>query len=263
MSNPLVTKLDAGHVVAGMAHFTGAPSMIEVLGCAGYDFVKIDTEHAPISIEQAYGLVRVADGAGITPLVRVSDNAPKLILKALESGAAGVVIPWIQSKDDLERAFAASYYSPRGQRGSCPSTRAARYAFTKWERHTELANENNVVIPLLESRLGIDNLDEIVTVDGLKIIYLGPADLSQDLGIESSNWEHPLLKEILQRVVKLCKPRGIHLWTSTGVKSSASYIDYLVTSGVHMLNFSSDEIVFGAAASSYLTMLPKRTAVLA
>jgi 4-hydroxy-2-oxoheptanedioate aldolase len=233
--------------LSGICHFTAAPSLIEIAAEVGFDFIMLDTEHAPISLEQAYNLVRVCDAAGISPLVRVSENNPKMILKALESGAEGVVIPQVETREDMMLAMEAALYPPQGSRGSCPSTRAGRYALRNWQEHVVAANATSLVIPLIETPAALDNLAEIVSVEGLKVVYIGPADLSQGLGIPGSSFEHPRMLDILQTLVKLCAACGVHVWTSTGARPSGDYIQMLNDNGVRMLNFSSDEVMFANA----------------
>jgi 4-hydroxy-2-oxoheptanedioate aldolase len=241
--------------LSGICHFTAAPSLIEIAAEVGFDFIMLDTEHAPISLEQAYGLVRVCDAAGISPLVRVSENNPKLILKALESGAEGVVIPQVETREEMMLAMEAGLYPPQGKRGACPSTRAGSYALRNWQEHVTAANAASLIIPLIETPAALDNFTEIVSVQGLRVVYIGPADLSQGLGIPGSSFEHPQMLDILQNLVKQCKACGVHIWTSTGAQPSGEYVQMLNDTGVRMLNFSSDEVIFANACKDCIGLV--------
>jgi 2-keto-3-deoxy-L-rhamnonate aldolase RhmA len=243
----IIEKLGAGQILSGISYFSAAPSLMDIVGEAGMDFAMIDTEHAPISVEQACALVRICTAAGVSPLIRLPSNAPGPILKALESGTEGIVISMVEKREDIALALEAALYPPKGRRGSCPSTRASGYALRDWNEHTARANADCLVIPLIESPKAIENLDEILAVDGVKVIYVGPADLSQAMGLPSASFEQPALRDILSGLVRAATSRGISVWTSTGARAPAGYVRMLVETGVRMLNFSSDEVIFANA----------------
>jgi len=246
----IAEKLKAGQILSGITFFSAAPSLIDIVGEVGMDFAMIDTEHAPISVEQACSLVRICAAAGLSPLIRLPNNQPGPILKALESGAEGIVISMVETRADISRALEAALYPPKGRRGSCPSTRASGYALRDWNEHTAKANDDCLVIPLIESPKAIENLDDIFSVEGVKAVYLGPADLSQAMGLPTASFEHPALRDILDRLVRAATARGIGVWTSTGARAPVAYVRMLVESGVRMLNFSSDEVLFANACKN-------------
>lgn len=116
-TNKLKAALREGRAVFGLLNSVPAPLLVEMLGYAGYDFVIIDTEHVGINPETLVNTIRTAECAGVTPLVRVPGIAPDWILRALDSGAQGIVVPHVRKRSDAECAVAASLYHPRGRRG--------------------------------------------------------------------------------------------------------------------------------------------------
>ena len=180
--NKLKTKLKNGEVVLGPFVNLGPGALIEIAAYAGFDFVIIDTEHGPLDIPTAEDLCRVAHGADITPIVRVRENDPPQILRALDIGAAGVQVPQICSKADAEALVRAAKYAPLGLRGVSPYTRAARY-FADGPQIFDRLNEESMVLIHVEGVEGLENLRDITSVPGLDVIFLGPYDLSQSLGI--------------------------------------------------------------------------------
>ena len=159
------------------------PAVVEIMGFAGFDFVIIDQEHGPISLQSAQNMLRAAESANITPVIRVTDNAETLILRALDIGAQGIEIPQINTKSDALRAVKAVKYSPQGQRGLCRYVRAADYSSMDRYKYFKYASQETMIIAHIEGVEGINNLEEILSVAGIDVIFIGPYDLSQSLGI--------------------------------------------------------------------------------
>lgn len=197
-NNRLKHALRDDRVVFGLFCSTPNPLVVEMIGCAGFDFVIIDTEHALVNPETLENMMRAADVVGLTALVRVPDTSSGAILRALDAGADGVVIPRVRSRDDAQRAVTASRYFPDGERG----LNAGRTAgFGKIDLHTyiQTANREVLVVLMIEDRQGVEALPEILSVPGIDLILEGAADLSQSLGLP---WQtrHPQVRNALQRI---------------------------------------------------------------
>jgi len=126
--NRMKRKLKEGEAVHGSFVKITDPATIEIAAYRGFDFVIIDLEHGPHSVQGAQNLVRAAELGGITPVIRVVENSPSHILRALDIGAQGVELPHISNRKDAEKAAKAVRYFPRGERGLCRFVRAARYS---------------------------------------------------------------------------------------------------------------------------------------
>ncbi|MDO9438884.1 HpcH/HpaI aldolase/citrate lyase family protein [Hydrogenophaga sp.] len=183
--DPLRTRMQRGDTLVGSFVFLPSPSIIEILAEAGLDFFLLDLEHSPKNWETVENMVRAADIYGLPVIVRVPENTPQAILQALEVGAAGVAVPFIETADDVQRATRAARYAPEGERGTCTQTRAARHgAFRKaYVEYADAQNREIAVIGLIENQRGVSNIDAILAVpNGLDAVLLGRADLASDLG---------------------------------------------------------------------------------
>ena len=185
MSNKVSIKkrIKKGEVVVGPFCIVPSGTMIDTLGYSGMDFCILDTEHGPLDMQTITDLILVAKGTGVDPIVRVGENNERLILRALDVGAAGVQVPQINVKQDALNVVNAAKYDPMGHRGLSIFTKAGDYFLNQGENHTDSQNDETMVIVHIEGQKGLNNLDEIMEVDGIDVLFLGPYDISQSLGI--------------------------------------------------------------------------------
>ncbi|MBM3510675.1 MAG: hypothetical protein FJX61_11160 [Alphaproteobacteria bacterium] len=184
-SASLKARMAAGETVFGTFVFLPDPGVVEILGLAGMDYVIIDLEHSPKNWETVANMVRAALLYGIAPLVRVSANNEKEILQALELGAEGVVVPFVQTGEDARRAARAIKYAPAGNRGTCTLTRVAHYGGLRsgYLDHTQRENERVLLVAQVEDTTAADNIVDIVGVDpGPDVILIGRSDLASSMG---------------------------------------------------------------------------------
>lgn len=194
--------LEEGRAAFGVFCSTPAPEMVELVGCAGFDFVVLDTEHALVGPETLAHLLRAADAVGLDALVRVADVERGPILAALDFGAAGVLVANVESEAEVAAAVRASRYHPEGRRG-LNAGRSTGYGSRDLAAQLQRANQEVVVAAMIESRRGTEALDEIISVPGLDLVMEGAADLSQSLGLP---WQtrHPRVHELLGQVQAAC-----------------------------------------------------------
>lgn len=234
--NHLKRALNEGKVVFGPFMKFTDPAAVEVMGFAGFDFVIIDEEHGPISMESAQNMIRAAESVNITPIIRVGNNDEDLILRALDIGAQGIEIPQINSRSDAVRAVKSVKYSPQGERGLCRYVRAANYSSMDKFEYFKSANDETMIIAHIEGVEGINNLNEILSVSGIDVIFIGPYDLSQSLGIPGEV-NHSLVVEKMKEVISKCNKKKIAVgtfaddietaraWVSLGVQYMAFSVD--------------------------------------
>jgi 4-hydroxy-2-oxoheptanedioate aldolase len=182
-----------------------APSLVEMCGHAGFDFVIIDNEHGPASIESTEHLLRAARGAGIIPVVRTLEPD---ILRILDIGASAIQVPQVNTAEQARRIVAAAKYPPVGIRGAAFSTRAAGYGFFGGDQHIAASNEGTAVIVMAETRMAIDNIDAIAAVPGVDAIFFGPNDLSFSLG-HPGNMQHPEVVAAIEHGVARTLAAGV------------------------------------------------------
>ncbi len=205
--NRLKRKLGEGHLVFGLFCSIPSPVVVEMIGCADYDFVIIDTEHVLVNPETLEHMIRAAEAVGITALVRVSEPNPKEILRALDGGAGGIVIPSVENKEQAEQAVRACRYYPYGSR-SLNGGRPGAFGKHDLAAYMERANEEIMVVPMIESREGVERADEILSVPGVDMVLEGAADLSQSYGVP---WQmrSPRVREGLLQAHAAAKRNGV------------------------------------------------------
>ncbi|MEV6320311.1 aldolase/citrate lyase family protein [Nocardia sp. NPDC051787] len=200
--NRVRQKLASGTPVHGLFCSVPAPVLVEMIGWDGYDFVVIDTEHTLVDPQHLEDLIRAAEATGVTPFVRVPPNDPGAILRALDAGALGIVVPHIRTRADVDAAIDAAYYAPAGTR-SLGGGRAARFGLIDPIEHLRWANAEIMVIPLIEDAEAIDAIDDILAGGGIGMVLPGPADLSQSYGVP---WQlrHDLVRGAVERLHAAC-----------------------------------------------------------
>lgn len=237
--NTLKSTLRKGQTAIGPFMKLSSPAVVEIFGHAGFDFVIIDTEHGPVSMETAENLVRAARLVGVSPIIRVRANDPALILRALDIGVAGVQVPQISTRESALAVVKAARFAPEGERGVCRFVRAAGYSYQDKFSYFEAANRDNLVIIHIEGDEGVNNLDEILLVKGIDVIFIGPYDLSQSLGV-SGEVEHPRVIQKMEAIIQKSRKTGAVVgtfvddiraarrWMNLGVQ----YISYSVDVGI-------------------------------
>lgn len=176
-----------------------AAAVVELAGHAGFDFVMIDTEHGPSDMTELEHHVRAAESAGIGTLVRVSDARSSDILRALDAGADGIVVPHIIDASCVRDAVAMTRYPPLGRRSLAVSTRAGHHGLAGVNGHLESARDRVKLICQIEDAEALERLPEILTVTGLDGIFIGPSDLSASLG-RPGQVDDPVVVEAVEMV---------------------------------------------------------------
>lgn len=206
-SNKLKKEMKEGKVKIGTFSICNSPEIIEIIALAGFDFVIIDTEHGPSSIESTQNLIRAAEAKGLTPIVRVTEHSSTTILRTLDIGAHGLQVPQVNDKETAEGIVANSKYYPLGNRGVA-LTRAGNYgAVNSVYDYFIKSNEETMIIVQCESKKGFENLKEIAKIPEIDVIFLGPFDMSQSLGIPGKVTS-PEIEEISREVLKVAKENG-------------------------------------------------------
>lgn len=196
-----------GKPLMGIWAQTASPETVEMIGCSGYDFAIVDMEHGCMGVETAESLVRAADAMNLPVLVRVLDNQPSMIMKALDSGAAGVLVPGISCKADALKAVSAAKYAPMGIRGACPFVRSVDHFAANMDSLLE-HNGTNIVVLLVEGKQAVEEFDDIVSIPGVDGIITGPVDLSFSLGV-GGQINHPKVREAIEGMIKKSRAANV------------------------------------------------------
>jgi 2-keto-3-deoxy-L-rhamnonate aldolase RhmA len=200
-TNILKRKLNEGKRVCGaLVEFT-CPDLVEIVGHLGYDFVFLDGQHCGLNPESARGLIRAADGTGMTSVVRVPKNDPAIILEYLEIGAGGIIVPNITTRAETEAMVAAMKYPPVGIRGGFGRSRASNYGITQSQvEYFTKANDEVLCIPLVEDQAALPNLPAICSTPGVDIVITGPGDMALSMGIPGG-WKNPRVQAGVAQVL--------------------------------------------------------------
>lgn len=202
----LKQQLRAGETLYGSFVSLGSADSTEIMALAGFDFLVIDTEHGPWSVETALNLVRACDARGVPSIVRVPDAAEATILKSLDIGPAGLQVPQVGTAETAEGIVRAAHYHPKGHRGLA-MPRAANYGAMSVDEYFARTAEELLVVAQCESSEGLEALETVAAVPDIDVIFLGPFDLSHSLGIPGQV-DHPAIKEAERRIVEACEKNG-------------------------------------------------------
>ena len=250
------TRVLNGEVVYGMMVRQGRdPGVTTLVGQVGFDFVLIDMEHGPYSLETVADLIRGARSTGCAPIIRVPGIERYFISRVLDAGADGIMVPMLSTREQAERTVRYAKYAPMGKRGVGLRTGQTDYTGMKGSDLTEQANEKTLVIPQIENREGIGNIDEIMSVDGIDLAVMGPNDLSFDMGCQGQT-DNPKVIEAIQTVVEACRRCGKHSGIHTG---NLEQVLYWKSKGMTFIAYNTDTGLLYKAASDGLNSLKQGT----
>ncbi len=201
----LINDLRNGRCTIGSWITLAHPAIAEIMAKAGFDWLTVDMEHSVLTIREAEELIRVIDLCGVMPLVRLSANDPVQIKRVMDAGAHGVIVPMVNSAPEAEQAVTAVRYPPKGRRG-VGLARAQGYG-TRFDQYLNWANRNALVIVQVEHIKAVDNLEAILSVEGVDGYIVGPYDLSGSLGVPGE-FDHPLMKNAMKRIEAVGKDSG-------------------------------------------------------
>ena len=208
----LKEKLANNQLTLGSWIMMGNSISVEVMALAGFEWLVIDIEHTSIDLETTQSLITTIQANGIKALVRVSKNEEVIIKRILDMGADGIVVPMVCSKEDAIQAINYAKYPPIGKRG-VGLYRASKYG-TKFEEYKKWVNEELVIIAQIEHIDAVNNIDEILQVDGIDGTIIGPYDLSGSMGYPGE-FERDDVKDAVEKVLERCKeyniPSGFHV----------------------------------------------------
>ncbi len=206
LATEIKRKLKAGEPSLGSWMSMGHPSIAEILASAGYEWVVIETEHTAIDVSEVLRLVIAIECAGAVPLVRLAWNDPIQCKAVLDSGAAGVIVPMVNTREDAELAVKMSKYPPLGYRG-VGLARAHGYG-PGFADYVANANEQSLLMVQIEHKDAVENIDAILDVPGIDGTFIGPYDLSMSMGLPGQ-LDHPQMVAARARVLESTLAHGL------------------------------------------------------
>ncbi len=197
--------LKSGETVVGVTATVGGD--MNFLGDSGYDFVLFDTQHSPVEVKELIPTVAALRGKAATPFIRVSDNRADLVCFALDAGARGIIVPMVNNAEQAKRMVSYCRYDPLGERSNA-GVRGEWGEFDSYRDYLDAVNENVVIVPMIETREAMENIDAICSVDGVDVLLVGPSDLSIALGVPL-DYESETYQAGLDQIAEGCARHGV------------------------------------------------------
>ncbi len=215
-------KLKAGQPAYGVISTSDDPQLAELFGLAGFDFYMLDAEHGLLDSAQVVNVIRACERVNMTPLVRVGSKDPKLVLQYLDAGMMGVMMPGLETVEDIKMLVDAVKYPPLGKRGM-GLTRASGYVAVGNEAvdYINFSNDQTMVIPQFEDAALLDHFEEMISQPGVDAVVVGPRDLSLNMGFPDGP-NHPEVQEMIDKVVDICKRTGVAAGITAGSRADSA-----------------------------------------
>jgi 4-hydroxy-2-oxoheptanedioate aldolase len=246
MVQSLKERLRSGEPLLGCFVMLPAPAIIEMAAYAGFDFVVIDAEHGASHVESIEHQLRAADAAGISAVVRTVGMTPGEILRVLDAGAEGIVVPHVKTVEDVKAIVSASHYPPHGIRGLATTARAGRHGFITVAEHLARASARTLVIPQIEDAAALENVPAIASVEGVDALFIGPADLSISLG-HPGNPGHPSVVKAIDEAAASIRQVGRIPMIFT---KDAPEVVAMSQRGINVAVYSTTSLISGALRST-------------
>jgi len=234
--NRLKRKLKEKKLSIGSWITIAHPAVAEIMANSGFEWLVIDLEHSVITIREAEELIRIIELSGVTPLVRLSSNNPVQIKRVMDAGAHGIIVPMVNSKKEALCAVEAVRYPPKGNRG-VGLARAQRYG-SNFNKYREWLDQNSIIIVQIEHIKAVNNIEAILSVEGIDGFIVGPYDLSGSLGIPGQ-FKNDLMIKTISKIKNFMKNSnkisGYHV-----VEPDIEQFQERIHEGYHFLAYSVD-----------------------
>lgn len=244
-------RLKNHEMVFGTFYKLNSPIATEMLGWAGFDFIVVDCEHSPIGYESTENIIRTAENVGLSTIVRVPSAAEEHIFHALDSGAVGVQIPNLTSVEQFKESVSACKYFPAGTRGLSRGTRNAMFGL--WNEaekpYVQAANDKSLVVVHIENKEMAERVEEICQIPEIDVVFVGPADMSQSLGIPGKS-KDPRVVEIALHVIETAERYG----KAGGIAAGKDNMDMYIQHGARYIMYSSDAALFAGALKNAVSL---------
>lgn len=237
--------LKAGGTVIGcQVAEVRSPNIAQMYATAGFDFIFIDMEHGGFNMETVGDFITASKAGNIVPVVRVPALEEHLLSRPLDLGACGLIIPHIQSREQVQKVIEYTKFKPMGNRGLAPVRAHSDFAKVDVPQFLKEANQNTMIIIMVEDDEAIEQIDELISVDGVDVAFMGTMDLSYNLGLPGQVRHSEILKRI-DRVIEACEKKGVAFgmpisdtnWYQKGIRFlfAASDIGLIVNGGAKVV----------------------------
>lgn len=245
--NTLKTAWAAGEPTLGLWLSAADPVTVENLSGVGFDYICLDTQHGLVDYRHAVPALQAQKGSESIPIARAPWNEPGIIGKLLDAGMMGIIVPMVNTVAEAEAAVSACRYAPEGARSFGPTRAAAALGPGYYGE----ANQQVACIPMIETETALENLDDIVKVEGIDAIYVGPADLGISLGLgPGSDNADPKFQDAIAHILSACQSSGI----TPGIHSVPDLVQTRLEQGFRMVTATGDLQAAAAGAKAHLSI---------
>lgn len=228
-------KLQNGFLAGSFLNL-GSATAVEIAADTGFDWLLLDLEHGSGSQADLRGMLNACRGSASAPIVRIRSVDPDTVKFVMDSGAAGIMFPYVSTVEDARRAVDAMKYPPMGSRGVAGAIRATSYG-RDWKQYFSTANLNSCVVLQIETPEAVDASDDIAAIDGVDVLFVGPLDLSVNLGCPG-DFSQPHFVEALQKVVQSCEAHG----KAAGILTKTGFEQQHIDLGFRFVAVGSDSL---------------------
>ncbi len=253
LTNHLRTKLAAGTPIIGTAVTMPSPHLVRTLVDCGFDWLMVDLEHGSIGPETAQAMINATQGSDCMPLVRLQASETWMAKMPLDIGAMGLFFPLIMNAEDADRAIKSALYPPSGTRGFAPIHAGYRWRKSLTEYAAD-ADEAILKILMIEHIDAVNQLESILQVPGIDLVFIAPYDLSQSLDL-AGQFEHPIVKETIKQAEQIIMGAGVDLG---GYASSVDKGRELIDKGYKLLMLGYDGVLIETAVRPLLKQITDR-----
>src|SRR5215475_10929753 len=250
--NPVKKALKEGKVVIGATVTAANPDVAATLAGAGFDFLWIEMEHSPLTLETVRSMILATRGMKAMPFTRVPVNEPWMAKRVLDIGSLGVVFPFTSTRELAEQAVKSCKYPPLGIRGFGPGLASSRWGMSGSD-YAKFANENVLVVVIIEQKQAIDNIEQIASVPGVDVLFIGVNDLSFSLGVGGKT-NDPIVEEAVNKVLAAGKKYNIPVGYPAG---NPIEINKRIAQGFRFFQASSDLGMMAAGARDLLSKIQR------
>lgn len=251
LKNALKVKMDAGDLAIGMVvRIMRGTEIAAVAKSAGFDSLYIDLEHCSFSAETISQICLTSAALGVTPLVRLAGLDQAEISRTLSIGAQGIIVPHIERRAEIEAVVEAAKFAPIGNRSLLGMNHATLFRSGPAKETMRKMNDATLVVSMIESAKAVENVEDIASVEGLDMLFLGTNDLCGAYGVPGE-YDHPRIREAFEHVAKVCRAKGKHLGIG-GLTSRPDIVQTLIGLGARFMSAGSDTafLMSGATAAA-------------
>ena len=242
--NKTKQKLQQGLPIYGVIATSDDPQLAELFGLSGFDYYILDAEHGLIDPTQAINVIRACERTNITPLVRIGSKDPKLVLQYLDAGMLGVMMPGLESVEEVKMLVEAVKYQPVGKRGVGLSRASGYMAYTsEAPKYIQFANENTMVIIQFEDEKLLPEFEAMCSVQGVDACIIGPRDLSLNMGFPDGP-NHPEVQEVIDKAIAIMKKANITAGITANTHADAAK---QVACGANMILATPQALIISAS----------------